>query len=176
MTLKRTTGLKPGKPLAPISAGRLKEFGGRMPFNSLEKPGDAKPTWKPKQWTDTGPDQATVELVLRRDSDASGKVRCACCGDPLYGWRGFEWCIAHRKLRAHGVDNRTSNLYASCMDCERQTHAHPERSYDAGWMVLSTDNPEEIAFEHHGGTCLLDDEGGRTVIEALREEADAEPF
>lgn len=165
--------LQAKKPMNQISAKRLEQFGGRMPFNSLEKPGEVKPTWKPKQWVDTGPDDAMVMVILKRDD-----WRCCCCGDRLYGDRGSGWCIAHRVLRAHGVNNLPSNLYASCMDCERQTHAHPAKSYDAGWMVLSTDNPEEIAFEHHGGTCLLDNEGGRTVIQAVvvREESDEHPF
>lgn len=162
------------RPMKQISADRLKEFGGVMPFNSLQKPGGAaKPSWKPKQWVDTGPDDETVQLILARD-----EWKCCCCGDPLYGDRGSGWCISHRVLRAHGVNNLPSNLYASCMDCERQTHAHPAKSYDAGYMVLSTDDPETVVFEHAQGARLLLNDGSVVVIQATRKEDDeyADPF
>jgi len=152
MTLRRTQ-------LSQISAKRLDAFGGRMPMSSLDKPGQPK---KPiaKRWTDTGPDEATVKAVLKRD-----EWKCACCGDPLYGDRGSGWCIAHRKLRAQGVDNSPANLYASCLDCERETHRGPERARQAGYMLKSTEIPAEMPMEHaiHGHVLLLDDGGWRRV-------------
>lgn len=167
MTLARKTGLN------AISPKRLEQFGGRMPFNSLEKPGGVRPVWTPKRSEDTGPDEATVKLVLKRD-----EWRCACCGDPLYGDRGSEWCVAHRVLRAHGVNNQPSNLYASCMACERLTHAHPERSRDAGRMLKSTEDPLVEQMEHAvHGTVLLDNDGRFAVIQAVVvEETDEHPF
>lgn len=148
--------------IAKISKDRLAEFGGRMPFNSLEKPGQARTAPKAKRWTGTGPDDATVKVVLKRDD-----WKCACCGDRLYGDRGSGWCISHRKLRAQGVDNSPSNLFASCMPCERETHRGPERARQAGYMVLSTENPAEMPMEHaiHGYVLLLDD-GGWSRVEA----------
>lgn len=165
--MERKTGL------SQISAKRLEQFGGRMPFNSLEKPGGEKPKWKPKQWVDTGPDDATVKLVLARE-----EWKCCCCGDPLYGDRGSGWCVAHRKLRAQGVDNRPANTYASCMSCERETHAGPERARQAGWMLKSTEDPEAVPMEHAvHGTVLLDNDGGFAVIQAaVVEENDEHPF
>jgi hypothetical protein len=156
--------------LNPISKERLEQFGGRMPFNSLEKPGQARTAPKVKRWTDTGPDDETVMVVLKRDN-----WKCACCGDRIYGDRGSEWCIGHRKLRAHGVDNRPANLFVSCMACERETHAGPERARQAGWMLRSTEDPEEVPMEHAvHGTVLLDNNGGYAVIHAVlvREEFD----
>lgn len=139
MTLRRTK-------LAPISAKRLAEFQalGIHPASTF------KPSSKPtaaKRWTDTGPDDATVMVVLKRD-----EWKCACCGDRLYGDRGSGWCIAHRKLRAQGVDNRPANLYASCLGCERETHRGPERARQAGWMLKSTEDPQAVPMEHavHG--------------------------
>lgn len=163
MTLRRTE-------IRPMSKKRAAQFEakGFMPRSTLDKPTDAKPAWKPKRWTDTGPDAETVDVVLARD-----EWKCACCGDPLYGHRGSEWCIAHRKLRAQGVDNGPANLYASCVGCERETHRGPERARQAGWMLRSTENPEEIPMEHAvHGTVLLDNDGGFAVIQAVREETD----
>jgi hypothetical protein len=154
MTLERKTEMR------RIGAKRLEAFGGRPPFSSLEKPG-ATPAARPwKRWTDTGPDEETVKLVLKRDN-----WMCVCCGDPLYGHRGSEWCIGHRKLRAQGVDNSPANLFSSCMACERETHRGPERARQAGWMLKSTEVPSEVPMEHsqHGYVLLLDDGSWRSV-------------
>lgn len=134
--------------LRTMSAKKLAAFeaAGVRPASTLDKPGEKR---KPmaKRWTDTGPDAEMVDRIWARD-----RGRCGCCAAEIFGRRGIEWCIAHRKLRAHGVDNRASNLYLSCgsalWGCERETHDHPERSYAAGRMVSFADNPEDIEMEH----------------------------
>ncbi len=149
-----------------ISADRLEQFGGRMPFNSLQKPGEKKTAPKAKRWVDTGPDDAMVALIWARD-----RGRCACCGGaiPPNGRRNYEWCIAHRLLRAHGVDNSASNLYLSCGNphwgCEHETHKYPAKSYAAGRMASFAAVPAEVPMEHAvlGHVLLLDDGGWRRV-------------
>jgi 5-methylcytosine-specific restriction endonuclease McrA len=150
MTLRRTE-------IRRISAKRQAEFDklGVRPGSTLDKP-DEKRKAMVKRYTDTGPDEATVKLVLERD-----RWKCVPCGDPIYGRRGVEWCVSHRKLRAQGVDNRPPNLMASCMPCERLIHDHPERARQAGWMLRSTEDPETVAVEHsqHGRVFLTNDGG-----------------
>lgn len=166
MTLRRTE-------IAKISKDRLEQFGGRMPFNSLEKPDAPRTAPKAKSYVDTGPDDETVALIRRRDEE-----KCACCGDPAIGRRGIEWCIAHRKLRAQGIDNRPANLYLSCGNphwgCEQLTHAHPERSRQAGRMLKSTEDPEAVPMEHavHGTVLLLNDGTFAVIQAAVVEETD----
>ncbi len=123
---------------------------------------------------DTGPDTEMVDRIWARD-----RGRCGCCAAEIFGRRGIEWCIAHRKLRAHGVDNRASNLYLSCgsalWGCERDTHDRPERSYAAGRMVSFADNPEDIEMEHAVlGRVLLDNDFGYT--RCAGKEPDEQPF
>lgn len=163
--MMRRTGLQ------PMSAKRramLAASGVAHPSTTLI----TRKVTKPKAPKDTGPDDETVKLVLKRDD-----WKCCCCGDQLYGDRGSGWCIGHRKLRAQGVDNRPANLFSSCIDCERATHGHPERARQAGWMLKSTEDPQEIPMEHAvHGTVLLDNDGGFAVIEAIREEPYEHPF
>lgn len=115
-----------------------------------------------KRPADTGPDKATVDAVWKRDEG-----KCVPCGDPLYGRRGIEWSVSHRKLRSQGGDNRLSNLMLSCGNgisgCEGSIHAHPERAGAAGWMVRRDEDPAQVPLEHSGlGHGRLDDGGGWT--------------
>lgn len=160
--------------LSQISAKRLEQFGGRMPTSSLDKPGQPK---KPiaKRWTDTGPDEATVAAVLKR---ADGK--CESCGEELFGRRGIEYSIHHRKRRSQGGDNRLSNLVALCghgtSGCHGACHSEIERARLAGFLILSTEDPAEIPVDLARGSSLLTDDGEAVAIQALREEPDEHPF
>lgn len=157
--------------LRRISEDRLKEFDGRVPFNSLQRPGASRSAAPARRWKDTGPDDVMVVLIWERDLG-----RCACCGDPIppNGRRNQEWCIAHRLLRAHGVDNRASNLYLSCGNphwgCEHETHRYPTKSYAAGRMVSFAEDPAEVPMVHAvlggGDRVLLLDDGGWRAVEA----------
>lgn len=150
-----------------ISADRLEQFGGRMPHNSLQKPGTPRNASKAKRWTDTGPDDATVDAVLIR---ADGK--CESCGDPLYGRRGIEYSIHHRKRRSQGGDNRLSNLAALCghgtSGCHGACHSEIERARQAGLLLRSTERSEEVPMEHAKGTVLLDNDGNAVPVEVRR--------
>lgn len=82
--LKRGTKLKPGKPLSPISADRLKKFGGRMPRNSLDRPTAAAREPKPHKAKAryTGPKR----WVCKRVDERSGRM----CEWPGCTRRGVE--------------------------------------------------------------------------------------
>lgn len=161
--------------IAKISKDRLAEFGGRKPFNSLEKPGQARTAPKAKRWTDTGPDEATVAAVLKR---ADGK--CESCGEELFGRRSIEYSIHHRKRRSQGGDNRLSNLVALCghgtSGCHGACHSEVAQARLAGFLILSTEDPAETPVDLARGTCLLTDDGEAVAIQALREEPDEHPF
>lgn len=109
---------------------------------------------------DTGPDQATVDLVIERDAGS-----CVVCGDGVSGNRGEHWSVHHRKLRAQGVDNRPSNLILVCggrlvRGCHGAIHGSPAKGYAGGWLLLSTDDPTDSPLIHAVyGVVLLDDRG-----------------
>ena len=171
MTLGRKSGLK------PFSDKRLAKFGGRAPQSTLDKPGGEKVASSPKRTSSpTDPDQATVDAVMRR---SGGK--CESCGDELYGRRGFEYSIHHRKRRSQGGDNRTSNLVVLCghgtSQCHGACHSEIARARQAGLLLRSRESPQAVPMERHDGTVLLDDDGTFTVIQAITvEEPYVDPF
>lgn len=62
----------------------------------------------------TGPDQATVLLVLKRALrwTEHGLVSCCeVCGEPVFGGRSFDWSIHHCRPRdGRRTDNTPANL------------------------------------------------------------------
>jgi hypothetical protein len=100
----------------------------------------------------SGPDAATVALVLARDGDS-----CARCGHGLSGVRGENWSIHHRKLRSQGGNNSPANLVALCghgtVGCHGFAHRAPKRArMEGGWILRSTDDPAAYPVAHklHG--------------------------
>lgn len=122
---------------------------------------------------DTGPDQATVDLIIERDASS-----CVVCGigiDTSYG-RGVLWSVHHRLLRGQGLDNRPSNLALMCGSgttlCHGNVHGGPAAARRGGWMLRSTDIPELVAMAHSQfGWVLLDNEGGMTPTDRRPEVA-----
>lgn len=111
-----------------------------------------------KRPKDTGPDKATVELVLARDGH-----RCVACGVPLHGQRGVDYSLHHRKRRSQGVDNSPANLVSlcghGCSQCHGLVHSEVAEARLTGFLLRSTENPEEVPVEHarHGRVLLLND-------------------
>ncbi len=62
---------------------------------------------------------------------------CEACGQPL----GPFWHAHHRKLRKQGGDDSVTNVLALHGACHRGVHAHPARSYEAGFLVKSHEQP-----------------------------------
>lgn len=66
----------------------------------------------------TGPDQATVELVLKRALRQTewGLVPCCeVCGEPVGGMRAWHWSVHHRRGRDGArTDNSPANLVLCC--------------------------------------------------------------
>lgn len=149
------------KGLNPISAKRraaLAEAGIVHPTSTFASL--AKPLQRSGQRSaDTGPDQGTVDLVLARDNWS-----CTVCGDPLHGRRGSEWSIHHRLRRSQGLDNRPANLISVCghgtAGCHSDIHGGPAKAREAGWMLRSTDVPDQFRMAHsQHGWVVLDNRG-----------------
>lgn len=163
MALERSQGLR------PFSAKRLAQFEalGIRPASTLDKPSKDR-TDRPRA-TDTGPDKAVADAVLSRD-----EWHCASCGDELYGRRGIEYSLHHRKRRSQGGDNRPSNLVALCghgtSGCHGAVHSEIARARLVGLLLRSDEDPEELAVEHaiHGRVRLTDD---AKTVPAPEEEA-----
>lgn len=167
--MERKTGL------SQISAKRLEQFGGRMPYNSLQKPGERKASKSLRAKPGTiGPDAQTVEAVEDRDQQS-----CVVCGRWLepYG-RGSSWSIHHR--RRIRTDNRMCNLIAVCggadvHGCHQEIHANVAKAEEAGWLVKKCFDPADKVMAHSQyGWVLLTPMGN--VIQAIREETDEHPF
>lgn len=166
MTLKRTGKLEVRKPLAPMSDKRrakLAAQGVKYPTSTFApaRPKMAVPRQGTRQQTkDTNPDDETVEAVLKR---ADGK--CESCGEELYGRRGIEYSIHHRKRRSQGGDNRLSNLVALCghgtSGCHGAAHSEVAQAQVFGFLVLSTDRPEAVPVDlaRHGRSRLTNGGG-----------------
>jgi hypothetical protein len=105
------------------------------------------------------PTRKTCNLVDERDG-------CCCvrCGKSLYSALTFS--RHHRLMRSHAFPglHGTSNLILLCgsgtTGCHGWVHAHPSESYRNGWLVRSTNYPDEMpVMDHRHGWVLLDDEG-----------------
>lgn len=101
--------------------------------------------------------------VTRNACAFRDKWRCVRCGKELYG---IQASLHHRRLRSHPFPglHKTGNLIWLCgsgtTGCHGWVHAHPEESYENGWMVHGWDNPTLVPVTVGGnGRYLLDDYG-----------------
>ena len=94
------------------------------------------------------------EAVFNRDQN------CVKCGRTLYD----EVAVHHRKLRKHGGADDIVNLIALCSTCHNiapeSVHQNPKNSYEAGYLVKSWQNPEEVpVLLANGNKVLLSNDG-----------------
>lgn len=77
----------------------------------------------------------------------------------------------HRKNRSQGGQWSASNGLDVCgsgtTGDHGYIHAHPAESYERGWSVKGAYDPAEVPVQTRHGLVLLDDEGGRTAVEAV---------
>ncbi|MFY1595426.1 HNH endonuclease [Micromonospora sp. WMMD737] len=114
---------------------------------------------------DTGPDTATVHIVLRRDQGC-----CVRCGAELHGRRGRDWSVQHRRARGAGGTrrpdtNQAHNLILLCGSATTGCHGWVESNRDAarhgGWAIRQPDNPALMPVDHAlHGRVWLDADGG----------------
>jgi hypothetical protein len=94
--------------LRPVSEKKLAAAGGVVFSTFAKKP------------VSTGPHRDVVDLVLERDQHS-----CAWCGGCLWGDRGMDWSIGHRRPRRSGGDPRPDK--------------HKLRHAFYGWCFLNDD-------------------------------------
>lgn len=122
-----------------------------------------KPTRKKRSRRDTGPDEATVQLVLVRD-----KHSCVVCDGPVNGERGRDWSVQHRRARGSGGSrrpdtNQPQNLLILCGSATTGCHGDVESqradSIMHGWACHQIDDPAAVPVLWHGAWKYLTDTG-----------------
>jgi len=105
-------------------------------------------------------DKALRQKVFERDT------HCVKCGRFLYDGVACH----HRKLRKHGGPDHITNLIALCSPCHNiapdSVHQNPAKSYEAGYLVKSWDDPASCPVVlDNGSRVLLTDDGEYLPIE-----------
>jgi 5-methylcytosine-specific restriction endonuclease McrA len=175
--VKRSVALKAAKPLVrrtPLRAGgplqsrtelRRTSLTAQPAMRTAAPKAAGKPPAATKRTRYTGPDAVTVQAVWDRDLG-----RCAYCGDPITGERGWDWSVGHRRPRRAGGSKRpetnaASNLILLCGSGTTRCHGEVEReriaAVAAGFLLHAGDNPAAVAIEHavHGRVWLTGDGG-----------------
>lgn len=162
--------------LSPMSAKRRAELaavGNARPFSTLINQStplgrtgglDRKPSLRlAKPPADTGPDAATVHVVVERDQGC-----CVRCGLRLRGERGRDWSVQHRRGRGSGGTrrpdtNQAQNLILLCGDgttgCHGWVEHNPTAARRGGWAISTWDDPAAEHVDHylHGRVWLTAD-------------------
>lgn len=147
--MKRRTWLRSKKPLKPgqplVRRTPLREV-------SAKRAAVIPMTRRPK---DTGPDRATRDLVLERDSG------CVICGKGPYGLQ-----VHHRKPRRMGgrsdaAINGPANLVSVCREDHEWLESNRAEALDMGLLLHESEDPERVPVLHflYGAVFLLTDGG-----------------
>lgn len=140
--LKRTKPLerKTALGVAPLARSRL---------HAGQRPSVKPATRRPK---DTGPSKAVVIAVLARDAYC-----CVRCGGALWGVRGRDYSIQHRRARGAGGSrredtNHPQNLLSTCGSATSGCHGLMERLRNEaramGWAIRQSDDPLQVPVQH----------------------------
>jgi hypothetical protein len=115
------------------------------------------PRWQRAEWE-------TANVLLQTRSLG----RCEICNTD----RGpFE--RHHRKRRRDGGD-RLANIVLLCRPHHQWVTEHPAEARRSGWIVSVNRDPAEVPFLwHRRDWMMLDDEGGKTYLYDMAEDADA---
>jgi hypothetical protein len=108
------------------------------------------------------PSRAVRMLVMARDGWC-----CRRCGKSVIG---LPYSVSPRKLRSHEGESSPSGLILLCgtetLLCRGYVHSHIAESYQAGWLVRSTQDPALVPVIIAGGISVwLDDSGTYSVEE-----------
>ncbi|MEU8334856.1 hypothetical protein [Micromonospora tulbaghiae] len=165
------------KPLNQMSAKKRAELAGqgrpvwstlaRVPF-SPARDTTRHATLDRKPAKATGPDAATVALVIERDRGC-----CVRCGRYVAGGvRGRDFSIQHRRARGAGGTRRADtngpqSLIVLCGSATTGCHDHVERNRvearGFGWAVRQSDDPAVVPVRHAvHGLVLLSADGSFT--------------
>jgi hypothetical protein len=123
------------------------------------------------------PSKATFEMVMRRDDES-----CAFCGSGVYGERGFDFSLHHRRPAQSGGD-RSPEAHAAgnlvllhghgTASCHALVESRRTLALELGFLVKRPTLPATVPIRHAiHGWCLLSDDGAVTITNPnLAEEA-----
>jgi hypothetical protein len=128
--------------------------------------------------TATRPSKATFNLVVARDSEA-----CAYCGRLVWGERGFDFSLHHRRpagaggdrtLAAHAPGNLVLLHGSGTTGCHGYLELNRAHAVDLGFLVRRPNLPAGMPIRHAvHGWCLLADDGAVLTSHPTPEEATA---
>ncbi|GIH07362.1 hypothetical protein Rhe02_54290 [Rhizocola hellebori] len=149
--------MKRGTGLAPMSAKRRAQLaaeGNPFPTSTFK----AKPKMATAKRPHAGFAPEVVDAILERDGHACGR-----CGGALYGERGFDYSIQHRRARGAGGTqqpdtNAPQNGLALCgsgagdAGCHSHVESHREEAREHGWAIRQDEDPLRVPVTHflHG--------------------------
>lgn len=153
MTLRRTK-------LRAFSDKRLAELAERGITHPTSTFTPKPPKMATAKRPGTGFDPAVVDAILERDG-----YLCARCGGALWGERGLNYSIQHRRARGSGGTERPDtnlpqNGLALCgsgtTGCHGHVESHRDEARDNGWAVRLNKDPLRVAVTHflHGRVFL----------------------
>ncbi len=111
------------------------------------------------------PTKKTVDRVIERDEG-----RCAYCGEEVWGQRGFDWSVQHRRPAGIGGDPRAEShaagnlvlLHGHALSrCHGWAESHRTAAEELGLLIptQAVQPPSTWPITHavHGRVFLLDD-------------------
>lgn len=117
----------------------------------------------------TGPDKLTVEALVAR-----ARGRSEISGEELYGERGVDWHVHHRRPRGNGGTKRRDtngieNLLALSAADHLMVESQRTLSYSRGWLVRQNAIPAAVPVlllvEGERQMVVLTDDGGYRPVE-----------
>lgn len=160
--LKRTTALT-ASPLA------------RSSLHSAQ-PGHQSPATR-RRPKDTGPSKAVTIAVLERDAYC-----CFVCGGALWGERGYDFSLQHRRARGSGGSrrpdtNQPQNLISVCGSatspggCHSSIESRRSWARENGWAIRQSENPLELPVLHWQMRLIFLRADGSWSLRPIAEEA-----
>ena len=142
---------------APLPRGQLSRS--LSPRHVPRTGAEVKPLRKAQR--DTGPNDATRELVKGRDSHS-----CVRCGRTV---TGQPYSVHHRKRRSQGGRNDPENLILLCgtgtLGCHGWVHRNIVEAQASGWLVKGAEDPARVSVmvfsEYGSGASVLLTPDGR---------------
>ena len=153
--MRRYTTLRP---ISPQRETELRESGLLVPGSTFARKGVHRLPEKPttRHPIPTGPDQATVVLVLKRglrEVPGLGLVPCCeVCGEPVFGARAIDWSVHHCKPRDGArTDNSVANLLlchgvSNVDSCHGRIHREGAWALTVGFKVSRHDKRDPAAI------------------------------
>ncbi len=168
--IKRSTPLKPGKPLQRKSALSSAPFSA-----SAKHRNSASNQRQPKRTTASPPPRVPAKVRAALAARSEGLCEIAQQGCTRWATEFShrkKLGIGGRKGAARAAHDVLSNAVAGCHNCHQvRGHANPRAAYDMGWMLKEHQNPLAIPLLYRGSWKFLTDDGRVLTDPDFAEEA-----